>query len=115
MAKNSFEEAIKKTREIIRRFEKIEGKKWGVEGSMIELIKQIGDLSALVMAQEGYYPKNRGLDNPKYLVTKEKIGDELADLLFILIRLADLYGIDLEKAHYKALTCAGNYLSSKGA
>ena len=115
MVKKSFEQAINKAREIIKRFEKIEGKKWGVQASMIELSKQVGDLSALVMAQEGYYPKNRGQDNPKYLATKEKLGDELADLLFMTIRLADLYEIDLEEAHYKALANAKSYLRSKGA
>lgn len=115
MQKQSFGKAIEKAREIIERFEKIEGKKWGVEVSMIELAKQIGDLSALVMSQEGYYPAKRGEDNPKYDSTKEKIGDELADILFMIIRLADFYNIDLEDAHYKALADADKYLRSKGA
>jgi NTP pyrophosphatase (non-canonical NTP hydrolase) len=106
--------AVLKTREIVKRFEKIEGKPWGIEGSMIELGKQIGDLSSLVMSQEGFYPSKRGEDNLKYKASKEKIGDELADILFIIIRLADLYNIDLEKAHYKALENANKYLRLKG-
>ncbi len=114
MNKTTFEEAVNKARAIIKRFEKIEGKQWGVDGSMIELSKQIGDLSSLVMVQEGYYPACRDKDNPKYQANKEKIGDELADILFMVMRIADLYEIDLEDAHFKALRDASEYLRTKG-
>src|SRR3989344_5596145 len=97
-----FQEAIDLTKKVISRFEKIEGKPWGINGLMIELSKQVGDLSKLVMAYEGYYPKSREKEDKKYLATKEKIGDELADLLFIIIRISDYYQIDLEKAHIDA-------------
>jgi predicted house-cleaning noncanonical NTP pyrophosphatase (MazG superfamily) len=113
MQSQSFLEIINKTRTIIKRFEKIEGKKWGIDGSMIELSKQIGQLSALVMMQENYYPKDRDLDDSQYEVSKEKIGDELSDILFMIIRIADLYGIDLENVHNKALREASAYLDSK--
>ncbi len=110
----SFEEAINLARAIIQRFEKVEGKPWKVDGSMIELNKQVGQLSALVMMQEGYYPTDRDQDDPQYAANKEKIGDELADILFMIIRLADQYGIDLEEAHKRALDGADKYLTSKG-
>lgn len=114
MTQKTFQEAVDQARKIIKRFEKIEGKPWKVEGSMIELQKQLGQLSALVMMQEQYYPLDRDKDNPQYQTSKAKIGDELADILFMIIRIADLYEIDLEKAHYDALEEAGNYLKSKG-
>ena len=110
----SFQEAIKLALDIVERFEKIEGKKWGVDGSMIELSKQVGQLSALVMMQEGYYPTDRDQDHPQYKVSKELIADELADILFMIIRIAKLYDIDLEKAHLDALKEADEYLKSKG-
>ena len=110
----TFKEAIELTRSIIKRFKKVEGKPWKIDGSMIELSKQVGDLSKLVMSYEGYYPKNRGKQDSQYLATKEKIADELADLLFMIIRIADHYGIDLEKAHIEARKGEDKYLKSFG-
>ena len=36
----SFQEAIELYREVYHRFEKVEGKPWGVNGAVIELSKQ---------------------------------------------------------------------------
>lgn len=109
----SFEEIVEKTRSVIKRFEKIEGKPWGIDGAMIELTKQLGQLSALVMMQEQYYPTDRDQTHPQYRVSKEKIADELSDLLFMTIRIADIYDINLEAAHVVALKNAEAYLESK--
>lgn len=109
----SFEEIVEKTRSVIKRFEKIEGKPWGIDGAMIELMKQLGQLSALVMMQEQYYPTDRDQSHPQYKVSKEKIADELSDLLFMTIRIADIYEINLEEAHVLALKNAETYLESK--
>jgi NTP pyrophosphatase (non-canonical NTP hydrolase) len=114
MDEKSFQKVVEKTRKVIKRFEKIEGKPWGINGAMIELMKQVGQLSTLVMMQEQYYPTDRDKDDPQYQVSKEKIADELSDLLFMTIRIADVYGIDLEDSHIKALKSAEDYLSSKG-
>jgi NTP pyrophosphatase (non-canonical NTP hydrolase) len=94
-----FKEIIKLAEDIIERFRKVEGKPWNAEASMIELTKQVGHLADEIMKIEKYYPENmRNKDyNPK-----EKIGDELADILYGLIRIAKYYNIDLEKAHIKA-------------
>ena len=108
----TFKEAIDLTKSIIKRFEKIEGKPWKIDGSMIELAKQVGDLSKLVMSYEGYYPKNRGKRDKQYEATKDKIADELADLLLVIIRIADYYDIDLEKAHIEARKGEDKYLKS---
>lgn len=51
----SFQEAIELYRGIYHRFEKVEGKPWGVNGAMIELSKQVGDLSKCIMLKEEYY------------------------------------------------------------
>jgi NTP pyrophosphatase (non-canonical NTP hydrolase) len=71
-------------------------------------MKQVGELSKLVMVTEGYYMAGR--DNlPEYQSSKEKIGDELSDIFFMTIRLADHYGIDLEEVHLRELDIAMNH------
>lgn len=96
MDKKHFSEVVEQTREMIARFQEIEQKPWGIEGSMIELSKQVGDLSKLVMVQEKYYIKSREA-HPDYVATKEKIADEIFDIWFCLIRVADHYKIDIEQ------------------
>ncbi len=100
-----FQKVVDKTLEVIREFEKVEKRKWGVEGAMIELSKQVGELSKEIMIFEGYYLAGRDT-LPEYKPSKEKIADELADVLFMTIRIAEHYGIDLEKEHLKALDIA---------
>ncbi len=92
----SMRAAINRYRDVYHRFEKIEGRPWGVEGAMIELAKQVGDLAKLVMVKEGYYFPER------YKSNTELIGDELADIFAAVIRIADYYEIDLVEAHLLA-------------
>jgi hypothetical protein len=54
MQDESFEGIVGEIKKTISRFQKIEGKEWGIEGATIELAKQVGQLSALVMNREGY-------------------------------------------------------------
>lgn len=105
--KNSltFEEIIEKTKVVLDAFKKVEKRKWGAEGATIELMKQVGELSRLVMVTEGYYLAARDT-NLEYQASKEKIADELADILLMIIRLAIHYEIDLENAHLKELKIA---------
>ena len=55
MADMTFHEAIALYRTIYHRFETIEGRPWGAEGAMIELMKQVGELAKYVMVAEYYY------------------------------------------------------------
>ena len=110
----SFNEAVELAKKIIVRFEKIEGKPWGAEGGFIELSKQVGELGKLIMQQEKYYfPKREELDK-QYASGKEKIGDELADILYAIIRLAKHYDIDLLDTHIQARKMEDDFLKSKG-
>ena|SRR3990167_121213 len=97
MNEKTFAELISQTKKVIAEFQKVEQRPWGVEGAMIELSKQFGDLSRLIMVQEKYYLKSRE-DQPAYAATKQKIADELFDIWFCLVRLADHYGINFEEA-----------------
>lgn len=100
-----FQEVINKSIEVIKEFEKVEKKKWGAEGAIMELSKQVGELSKNVMMFEGYYMAGRD-SIPEYQTSKEKIADELSDILFIVIRIAEHYKIDLEKEHLNQLDIA---------
>ena len=114
MADMTFQEAIDLFRNISHRFEKIEGRPWGVEGAMMELMKQVGELAKYVMVAERYYYADRQ-QKPQYAVSKEKIGDELADILAQVIRVADYYQIDLVEAHLKARQEEAEMLDRRGA
>ena len=103
-----FQEVVDKSLEVIKEFQKVEKKPWGVEGAVIELSKQVGELSKHIMMTEGYYMAGR--DSLKeYETSKSHIGDELSDILFMTIRIADHYGIDLEKEHLNQLDIAMNH------
>ncbi len=114
MKEQSFSDAIRATQQNIARFEKIEGKPWGVEGAIIELAKQVGQLSALVMNREGYYfPEREKLDS-KYVSTNEKIGDELVDIMFAVVRIASHYNVDLIDVSAKTRQTEDEFLKQKG-
>lgn len=114
MNDQTFEDAINKIRKSVSRFKKIEGKPWGVEGAVIELAKQVGDLSALVMNEEGYYFAERDKLSVKYASSKESIADELADIMFAVVRIADHYDIDLVTTNQKTRTMEDEFLKTKG-
>lgn len=100
-----FQEVMDKSLEVIRKFEKVEKKKWGIEGTMMELSKQVGELSKNVMMFEGYYMAGRDSAH-EYKTSKNKIADELSDVLLMIIRIAKHYNIDLEKKHLEQLDIA---------
>lgn len=97
----TFEEMIAQAREAIAAFERVERRPWTVETSLIELSKQVGDLAKRVLTFERYYLPDRDR-HPAYATTIDNIGNELADILYSLIRIALHYGIDLEAAHVQA-------------
>jgi len=99
--KYTFQELIEITKKVIQEFDKVEQRPWGVEATMIELMKQVGDLAKHVMVFEKYYLQKREKD-PNYKTTKDDVADELADILYCLVRIAEHYGIDLEEAYLKA-------------
>jgi len=106
MSDLTFKEVVQKTNEVIEAFQKVEQRDWGVEGNMIELMKQVGQLSQNVMVFEKYYLAKRN-ENPNYnKASKDEIGNELSDILFMIIRIANHYDIDLESAHLKELELA---------
>jgi NTP pyrophosphatase (non-canonical NTP hydrolase) len=101
----TFKEIVDESVAVIRAFEEVEKKPWGVEGATIELAKQVGELAKHIMMFEGYYLKGRD-EVPEYRTSKGHIADELSDIFFMVIRIADHYGISLEEEHLKQLDTA---------
>lgn len=101
--KKLFSALVKQTNEMINKFQDVEQKPWGVEGAMIELSKQVGDLAKMVMVAEKYYLQSRG-SNKEYEASPKKIADELFDIWFCIIRIANYYKIDLEESIDKITT-----------
>lgn len=97
------------TRRVIAAFDRVEQRPWSVETDVVELAKQVGDLARHVMMAERYYLPDRSPD-PRYGADRDVIGDELADILYCLIRIADRYEIDLAQAHLKARRAELSYL-----
>lgn len=108
MSNNTFQEVVNRSLEVIKEFQKVEKKPWGAEGATIELMKQVGELSKLIMVTEGYYMAGRDT-LPQYQASKEKIGDELSDILLMVIRLSDHYAINLEETHLREMDIAMNH------
>jgi NTP pyrophosphatase (non-canonical NTP hydrolase) len=113
-AELTFREAIEQCRAIETRFARIEGRPWGVEGAMIELAKQVGELAKFVLVAERYYYAGRDQEAAQYVTDTDKIGDELADIFYVITRVANYYGIDLVEAHRKARQGEDSYLSARG-
>jgi NTP pyrophosphatase (non-canonical NTP hydrolase) len=102
MAKRrTFKELTDLTKKAIDGFDEIHPRRWGVESYMIELTKQSGELAKSIMIKERYYADKKASD-PKYRVDNDRIGDELADIMFSVMGIANHYKIDLEKAQIKA-------------
>ena len=96
-------------REVVRRFSQIELTPWQAQGAMIELSKQVGELAKQVMIKEKYYALTDEVPD-----VDTKLGNEMADVIAQVMRLADHYGIDLEQAFLDARADEARYLESRG-
>ena len=105
----TFAEMQEMYREVVKRFSKIELQEWKAEGAMIELSKQVGELAKQVMIKEKYYALEGEVQD-----VEERLGNEMADVIAQVMRLADYYGIDLEQAFVAAREDEDRYLQSRG-
>ena len=111
-ASYTFQDLIDITRKVIAAFERVERRRWTIEATTIELTKQVGDLARRIMVQEHYYLPDRD-ERPDYETAVDDIGDELADILYCLIRIAEHYRIDLEAAHIRARRAELRYVGQE--
>ena len=105
----TFEEMQEMDREVVRRFNKIELREGNAQGAMIELSKQVGELAKQVMIKEKYYALTDEVPD-----VDERLGNEMADVIAQVMRLADCYQIDLERAFLSAREDENQYLISRG-
>lgn len=105
----TFSEMEEMYRETVKRFNKIELQDWKAEGAIIELSKQVGELAKQVMIKEKYYALTDEVPD-----VDERLGNEMADVIAQVMRLADYYKIDLEKAFVEAREDENHYLVSRG-
>lgn len=105
----TFAEMEEMYKKVVKRFNKIELQEWKAEGAMIELSKQVGELAKQVMVKERYYALEGDVND-----VDERLGNEMADVIAQVMRLADYYEIDLEKAFIGAREDEDRYLKSRG-
>lgn len=103
---NNFQKIIKRALEIKTKYDKIEPKKWGVKQDFMGLIKDIGDLSKILMVYEGY---RDDFDKD----TKKALEHELIDVLWSVIVIANKTDIDLEKSFYKTMNNLDKKITEK--
>lgn len=80
------------------------GRSWTGEEIAMGFVGDVGDLMKLVMAQHGIR------DIPD---AKQKLGHELADCLWAVIVLADVYGVDLERAFLTTMDDLETHIASQ--
>jgi NTP pyrophosphatase (non-canonical NTP hydrolase) len=83
------------TRETAALFDQHVGK-WPPSVMMIELAAEVGTLADSIMIKEGHRPAR----NEEDVIDLE---DDIVDILFMLVRIADHYGIDLDAAYQKMI------------
>ncbi len=87
-------EIQKETRNIIKKFQKIEKKPWTPEVIMLDLMEEVGELANAILVKEDYKSVKREISGLK---------DSMADILYALIRLANFYKIDIKDEYMKML------------
>jgi NTP pyrophosphatase (non-canonical NTP hydrolase) len=101
-----FQHLIERSMEIRRQYEQLEasryGRSWTREEVALGFVGDVGDLMKLVMAQAGV----RDIAD-----RNEKLAHELADCLWSVIVLAQLYDIDLEQAFQKTMHDIENHIN----
>jgi NTP pyrophosphatase (non-canonical NTP hydrolase) len=81
---------VQMTREVTRMFDKDVGT-WDIPIMVTELVGEVGTLADSVMIKERY----RRPRNEEHI----DLEDDIVDVMFMLIRIADHYNIDLESAY----------------
>ncbi len=87
----NFGEATTLAKDLFELFGQTNQRQWTIETMMVELQAEVGTLSDSVMIEEGYRPIRDG--------DELDLADDLADVLFLVLLVADHYKIDLDRAY----------------
>ena len=82
--------SLKEIQEMIDKWIREHGGYWSSLSMVCAIMEELGEVAREINSLEGYKPKKSGLKN-------SKLGEELADLLFSIVCLANHYKIDLDK------------------
>ena len=85
------ENSLKEIQQIVNNWIKDHGGYWPPLSMISAIMEELGELAREVNSLEGYKPK-KGSEKEK-----SNLGEELADLLFSLICVANYYKIDLSE------------------
>lgn len=66
------------------------------------------------MNREGYYYPHREKEGDEYDSSTDNIADELADIMFAVVRIADHYSVDLIATNVKTREDEDKFLKGKG-
>ena len=66
----------------------------------LKAVEELGEVADLLVRRYGFQRKGKELSDEEF---KEKLGEEIFDVIVCLINLANFSGIDLEKAAEKKL------------
>jgi len=89
---------IKKAQEAVDKWIKEHGVRYFNElTNMAQLTEEVGEVARIITRRYGEQSEKESDKN-------KDLGEELSDVLFVLICLANQTGIDLEKAFYKKLS-----------
>ncbi|ONI70078.1 nucleotide pyrophosphohydrolase [Kribbella sp. ALI-6-A] len=97
---------VTRARDVRRKYAAMEtdryGREWSREELMLGFLGDVGDLAKLVQGKEGVRPRD-DLD--------EAFAHELADCLWSVLVLADVYDVDLETAFSRTMDQLDDHLS----
>ena len=82
--------SLKEIQEMVDKWIREHGGYWSSLSMVCAIMEELGEVAREINSLKGYKPKKPGLKN-------SKLGEELADLLFSIICLANHNKIDLDK------------------
>ncbi len=91
------EKSLKEIQRIIDNWIHTHGGYWPPLSMISAIMEELGELAREINSLEGYKPKKN------FNITESNIGEELADLLFSIICVANHYKIDLSDELYKII------------
>ena len=94
--KNDINYMQKRAVDIRDQYAKTDTKEWGIEQVFMGMIKDIGNLSKLLMIEGGYRDDIPG-------EVREKLEHEMSDVLYSLLVIADKLNIDLPEAFERTM------------
>ena len=93
---SNFLKMLDRAVEIRNKYSKTDLKQWQIEQVFMGMIKDVGNLSKLLMINSGYRNDIQG-------DVKEKIKHELSDVLFCIFVLSNKLDVNLEKSFWETM------------